>query len=190
MARARAKMSDVTTPPPSDADRIIAAQAEQAAKTRRLLVWIFVGVPLLGGLAALLIWAGVTSSHQPGTAPFPAVVETTTDTYAATGGPAPTDTTVVGSCVYIDGQPDAFDAYCAATNRSTTALNNPGALTSTSTCLDLTSQQNTTIALDGVIGPPFNATVGRDLLAECRTHPQELLIYALPNAQAAAGTPR
>lgn len=61
----------MTTPqsqPPSDADRIIAAQREEGRKTRNLLVWIFIGIPVIGfvvwGLVAL---AG--SGSPPATSP-------------------------------------------------------------------------------------------------------------------------
>lgn len=62
--------------PPSDTDRIIAAHREESRKTRVLLAWIFIGIPLI----ALAIWgvvalgvsssgdapSGITNSFVPG----------------------------------------------------------------------------------------------------------------------------
>lgn len=50
---------------PDDTDRIIAAHREEARKTRLLLVWLFVGIPV----AALCVWgfialAAVGASSQ------------------------------------------------------------------------------------------------------------------------------
>jgi hypothetical protein len=66
----------MTSPQQSDTDRIIAAQEEQGHRTRVLLVWLLVGVPVLG----LLIWAliafaaagGARSATPPAVAPVPA----------------------------------------------------------------------------------------------------------------------
>lgn len=47
---------DMTNPlPPSDADRIIAAQAEQGHKTRVLLVWLLLGIPAAVGLVWVIV---------------------------------------------------------------------------------------------------------------------------------------
>lgn len=43
------------TTSPSDADRIIAAQRQEAHKTRVLLAWIFIGIPVI----AAIIWGAV-----------------------------------------------------------------------------------------------------------------------------------
>lgn len=48
-------------PPPSDTDRIIAAHREESRRTRVLLLWIFVGIPV----AACLIWGLVLIAAQP-----------------------------------------------------------------------------------------------------------------------------
>jgi uncharacterized protein YecT (DUF1311 family) len=48
--------------PQSDADRIIAAQREEARKTRNLLIWIFVGLPVVG----LVIWGLVALAASGG----------------------------------------------------------------------------------------------------------------------------
>lgn len=67
---------------PSDTDRIIAAQAEQGHKTRVLLVWIFIGIPLAGWI----VWSIVTgiTSHTPSQIPGgDPIVQTTTTDYSA-----------------------------------------------------------------------------------------------------------
>lgn len=45
-----------------DADRIIAAHREEARRTRRLLVWLLVGLPVLG----LLVWGGIAIAASAG----------------------------------------------------------------------------------------------------------------------------
>lgn len=59
----------MTTPqpqPPSDADRIIAAQREEGRKTRNLLLWIFIGIPALGLLAwGVVAIASASSTSSP-----------------------------------------------------------------------------------------------------------------------------
>lgn len=62
-------------PPPSDTDRIIAAQREEARRTRTLLVWIFVGLPV-AGLAAWGIVAVANSGPALPTTPDTSVSST------------------------------------------------------------------------------------------------------------------
>lgn len=42
--------------PMSDADRVIASQREQGARTRGMLLLIFVGIPLVILIAGVLFW--------------------------------------------------------------------------------------------------------------------------------------
>jgi hypothetical protein len=61
-------MTSQSPQPPSDADRIIAAQRDEGRKTRNLLLWIFIGLPALG----LIIWgcvalAGAVATHAANT---------------------------------------------------------------------------------------------------------------------------
>lgn len=76
------EMTGMTTEPepPSDADRIIAAQREEGRKTRTLLVWIFVGVPVLG----LCIWGLVALTNSGAT---PSTTPNTIVSSTVTGGP-------------------------------------------------------------------------------------------------------
>lgn len=84
--------------PPSDTDRIIAAHREESRRTRALLLWIFVGVPLVAGL----IWGLVLIATQP-----PAV--RIQSTY--TGVDVPTSTTQ-DPCNGPNGELPAY-AWCA-----------------------------------------------------------------------------
>lgn len=73
------------TAPFNDADRIIAAQAAQAHKTRVLLVWLLLGIPAAAGIIWGLIVLGIMTSgpSQPvntGPAPTPVQVPDITDT--------------------------------------------------------------------------------------------------------------
>jgi hypothetical protein len=58
-------------PDQTDTDRIIAANQEESAKTRRLLLWIFVGIPVVGLLVWGVVWAAGLSggSGAAGAAP-------------------------------------------------------------------------------------------------------------------------
>lgn len=68
----------------TDTDRIIAAQAEQAHKTRALLAWLLLGVPVLAGMIWLIVVAihsdisSSTSADQGCDAPDPVIVDLTT----------------------------------------------------------------------------------------------------------------
>jgi hypothetical protein len=57
----------MTTPQPTDTDRIIEAHRDEARRTRRLLIRIFVGIPV----AAAIVWgplaAGVFTRHHAST---------------------------------------------------------------------------------------------------------------------------
>jgi hypothetical protein len=90
-------MTGMTTeqPPPSDADRIIAAQRDEGRKTRSLLVWIFVGIPAAG----LLIWGIVFLSNSGST-------------------PSTTPSTIVSSTV--DAGPLSLASTCQQLNNATT----------------------------------------------------------------------
>lgn len=84
-----------TPTPPSDTDRIIAAQRQEAHKTRVLLTWIFIGIPLISAA----IWAVVA---------LPGIVGRSN----TGGGTATTDVTVTQSV--LAGITDATP--CSAIN--------------------------------------------------------------------------
>ena len=65
----------------NDTDRIIAAQAAQAHKTRVLLAWIFIGIPMISGLVWLLLVVVASGSSGSGDDDSAAlnVVDTTVD---------------------------------------------------------------------------------------------------------------
>lgn len=79
----------------NDMDRLIAAHREEGRKTRRLLAWLLVGIPVAAGL----IWGVVTVA--------------TLNHGSATVVPA--TSTVPPGCVYTDGQPNPYDVYCTTT---------------------------------------------------------------------------
>lgn len=99
--------------PPSDTDRIIAAQAEQGHKTRVLLVWLLLGIPAAVGLAWTIV-VGIID-HTPGGLPSgsfgsdSSVVQTTDSMPTALLGTI-TDTT---SCAAVNSWATdaAMDAY-------------------------------------------------------------------------------
>jgi hypothetical protein len=58
----------MTGPPdavPTDADRIIAAQRDEARRTRKLLIWLLVGIPACVALVWFIVAAIVISNRSP-----------------------------------------------------------------------------------------------------------------------------
>lgn len=51
-------------------DRIIAAQREEAARTRRLHVQLAVGITVIAAILGLLIWGIVVATHSSGSASY------------------------------------------------------------------------------------------------------------------------
>jgi hypothetical protein len=78
-----------------DVDRIIAAHRDEARRTRTLLVWLFIGIPLAVGLIWFIVWLAIFRSSN--------------SAHASTVI-APT---VNSRCNYYNGQPDPYDAYCS-----------------------------------------------------------------------------
>jgi hypothetical protein len=76
----------MSTPPPGDTDRLIAAHRDEARRTRTLLVAIFVGAPVVG----LALWA-IVAVIAAGVASQPSAVSYD----AATEFSAPATTTTV-----------------------------------------------------------------------------------------------
>lgn len=76
-----------------DADRIIAAQREEARKTRKLLVWLLVGVPAIGllswGVIALLGSIDSTSNDTPTVSTGLTTTSSCSDWLAAASKPLP-----------------------------------------------------------------------------------------------------
>lgn len=73
----------MATPPETDTDRIIAAQAEQGHKTRVLLAWLLVGIPVIGAIVWLIVVSSLFGSDDTGS-PTPPVQEPTTFTMTGT----------------------------------------------------------------------------------------------------------
>lgn len=70
--------------PPSDTDRIIAAQREESRKTRVLLAWIFIGIPLIGLASWGIVVFGMSTGNAPSgdtnptpTAPISVITDST-----------------------------------------------------------------------------------------------------------------
>lgn len=128
----------------TDTDRVI---REEAAKTRRLLAWLLVGIPAAGLVVWLVVLAA--ASHSPGTS---GVVDST----AVTGT--------------VDTAP---------------------VLTGLSTCSELLADPNPQAAAAIVQQVPnISPNAAQDLLSECRTRPQEELMFAVNNLPASdAATP-
>lgn len=78
--------------PPTDTDRIIAAQRDEARKTRALLVWIFVVIPLVGSLIWLVAYYGTRATPPARNTP---TIDPTTEVCAQIGDAA------------------AYDVYCS-----------------------------------------------------------------------------
>lgn len=58
----------MTAPEPDSTNRIIAAQREEARKTRTLLLWIFVGLPMISGIIWLLVVLAASGNANHATA--------------------------------------------------------------------------------------------------------------------------
>lgn len=148
-------MTTPTTPPVRDLAEVI---ADQGRRTRRLLVWLLVGIPLLAGV----IWGIVilVASHAAST---------------STDAPVPT---------YQAPMPPPV----APLTPITAVRHDPDALTSSSRCSDLLAEQDIKTAVAHVVGGTDAAhqRVGNLLITICWSNEQEPLGTALRDAQPAA----
>lgn len=104
---------------PTDTDRIIQAHREEAARTRKLLVWIFIGIPAIGALIWFILFINAANGIDNATSSVPDYSSSDLAGSSSDSADEPFDDPGPDSDSTLSDPSDSFDALAVPLSAAT-----------------------------------------------------------------------